>query len=1093
MKKTMKIGGKRMTAMLLVLITVISMFSGTALAAQVDEYHDPAEHWLSAMNRTNELDANATVTHETFYCAQCAQNTSFMIWRTPEYSRDGVTAMTRNIRLSDGTCIDGVSTGVILDGTPGVDAYYTGYHWTKACCDTCGTMNSNSGLYSYEFGKNVYWLYDCAAEFREELDETVTYEYTDDTYHTKTTKGGDYCCFCYGTHHTTTSVLERHNIKKNVLPQISNGRFAIVESCGDCSYEKIAYVAAKSVISDYYGVVDGKPHTLTVSDLSEAGVSTQIRYGNSAEACTMTSAPNYTEEGQYTVYYAITYSYGGESMTENGVAYVWLYDESEKPDEDTGCTCGCGDEDCDCQKNGCTGSCCETTSCGDNHEFILIETIKPSCNMLGYSRYACVDCGKVEKQDYVNALDHAWQNIVIREATCEENGKAMNICANCGVVGVESTPKGEHKYFSYKVEATCTSSGYTVKECEVCGERSITDITSAKAHNYKSLVSPATCENGGFTLHLCEGCGSSFITDYTDALGHTFDEGTKVTSATCNGEGVMEYRCVRCGSHRLDATSAEGHTPDAEATCNEPQLCKDCGAVLKNALGHDYEAVVTEPTCTAMGFTTNTCTRCEHSYKSDYTDALGHTASDWIIDSKPTTESEGQRHKECVNCGEVMETESIENLYMVATTDTHGEAVVGEYLVIVTDTDTKNPVANATVSLSADNMISVRLPDNRIIDYADQTTVTVLMNEDKTPVVGMQISVDDKNGNYCSEKTDKNGQVTIPDSSGITNSDGKTTVGWTDADGNDWTITVRVEDFETTRPIENAEVNVGKTGNITVILPDGEDMDEDNRITIIVTDQDKTPLEGQTVIVKNDLGNTEKGSTDEDGRLTVPALLNAVKHGAYIYGYPDGTFGFDRNMSRSEAAAIFARLLAEKNGDVIPETGNFTTKFSDVPADAWYAGYVKYLSNYGIVFGYEDGTFRPENPVSRAEFTAMSVRFFEDYGDGNPEIVEMYADFTDVSEGYWAAEYIYNASVYGWVYGYGDGTFHADDNITRAEVVTLVNRMLDREADKEYVAKNLRNLNTFSDMTESHWAYYAVIEAANAHTAVVDTEETWSK
>ena len=130
MKHTLKTGGKRMTAFLLILITVVSLFSGTALAAQVDEYHDPAEHWLTALDRTNELDANSTVTYETFYCGVCKQNTSFIVWRTPEYSRDGVTAMSRNIRLSDGTCIDGVSTGIILDGTPGVDAYYTGYHWT---------------------------------------------------------------------------------------------------------------------------------------------------------------------------------------------------------------------------------------------------------------------------------------------------------------------------------------------------------------------------------------------------------------------------------------------------------------------------------------------------------------------------------------------------------------------------------------------------------------------------------------------------------------------------------------------------------------------------------------------------------------------------------------------------------------------------------------------------------------------------------------------------------------------------------------------------------------------------------------------------
>ena len=129
---------------------------------------------------------------------------------------------------------------------------------------------------------------------------------------------------------------------------------------------------------------------------------------------------------------------------------------------------------------------------------------------------------------------------------------------------------------------------------------------------------------------------------------------------------------------------------------------------------------------------------------------------------------------------------------------------------------------------------------------------------------------------------------------------------------------------------------MGKTGNITIVLPDGEDMDKNNRITVdLLRIRRRIPLKIRSVIVKNDLGNTESGSTDEDGKLTVPAVVVTEEHGAYIYGYPDGTFGAERSMSRSEAAAIFARLLAEKKGDVISETGNFTTKFSDVPANAW--------------------------------------------------------------------------------------------------------------------------------------------------------------
>lgn len=196
-------------------------------------------------------------------------------------------------------------------------------------------------------------------------------------------------------------------------------------------------------------------------------------------------------------------------------------------------------------------------------------------------------------------------------------------------------------------------------------------------------------------------------------------------------------------------------------------------------------------------------------------------------------------------------------------------------------------------------------------------------------------------------------------------------------------------------------------------------------------------------------------------------------------------------MSRSEAAAIFARLLSDKLDERIP-SGNHV-KFTDVAPDAWYAGYVQYLTSYGITVGHGDGTYQGERPITRAEFTAMAVRFFDAYGDGDAEIMEQYAEFSDVSDGHWAAEYIMDAAIHGWVEGYGDGTFRADDEISRAEVVTIVNRLLGREADEDYIADNRRQLVTFPDVGRRHWAYYDVLEAANAHTAILTDPETWDK
>ena len=1075
--------------MLLTLTLCLSLIP-TASAAQQNSYHDPVEHWQQASNRTNELDVNSIVTHETFYCATCRENTDFTVWRVPEYTRSGETALNRNVKYSNGMCIDEVTVGSLDTGVPGENAYYTGYHWTKSVCSRCGDWNSNeTNGAPYAWDKNIYVLHDCAAKFYLDLPETVTHEYVDSKYHRTVTKGGTYCCFCYGTNYEKSSVLERHDMETETLPQPAHGRFAAVEKCRLCDYTCYDYTAAKAVVASYYGVADGQPHTISVTDLSEAGVRTAIRYGNSADSCTMTSAPNYTDEGQYTVYYEITYTCDGVDMTENGVAYVWLRDDTT--DENGNCGCGCSNPNCGCQNKHCNGNCCTDKGCGENHKYILLDSTKAGCTTLGYDRYLCTECGKIEKRDYVDSLGHAWQGIVIRDATCETDGKLLELCSRCGQMKQTATPKGEHSYEVYTVAATCTSPGYTAKECSVCGDRHIEDITPAIPHDYKAHVIEATCDAEGKTIHRCDGCGSSFVTDYTEALGHSWDKGTLVTNATCTGEGVMEYRCTRCGCHRLDADPADGHIPGAPATCTAPQLCTRCGAVMEKALGHDYKSEVTAPTCTEMGYTTNTCSRCGDTNKSNYTEPAGHKPSDWIIDKEPTTDSEGSKHKECTVCGEKLEAQPIEKIYNSATTDSKGEAVVGGYLVTVTDTDTKNPVANAAVALHKDNSISIRLPNSRLLDYADQTTVTVQLVKDKSAVPGMSIAVTDKNDNYASGKTDKAGQITVPTGSGKTNEDGKVTTGYEDADGDRWTLTIKVEHTDTGRPIPNAEIAIGKTGNITVKLPDGTDLDKNHRVTVTVTDHKKNPQENKNIIVKGDLSQTAKGKTDQDGKLTIPEIEERERHGTYILGYTDGTFGPSRSMTRAEAAAIFARLLAEKNGDTISTVAN--TRFTDIPAHAWYSGYAKYLNNNGVTYGKSKTIFAPDDAITRAEFTTLAVRFFDVYGDGDAEIMEQYKDFNDVSDGYWAAAYIKAAAKHGWINGYGDGSFRADDEVNRAEVVTIVNRLLGREADENYIADNLRKLNTFPDVSRKHWAYYAVMEAANAHTAILGDSESWSK
>ncbi|WP_294475922.1 S-layer homology domain-containing protein [uncultured Intestinimonas sp.] len=207
------------------------------------------------------------------------------------------------------------------------------------------------------------------------------------------------------------------------------------------------------------------------------------------------------------------------------------------------------------------------------------------------------------------------------------------------------------------------------------------------------------------------------------------------------------------------------------------------------------------------------------------------------------------------------------------------------------------------------------------------------------------------------------------------------------------------------------------------------------------------------------------------------------------YGYGDGTVGPDRNMSRAEAAAIFARILSETRGENLPD--GHSSRFPDVDPDAWYAGYVAYLEQLGVVVGYDDGKFHAGASITREQFVTVCARL-ADWMELETYETDQ-GSFPDVTRDHWAARYVREATRNGWVVGYPDGLFHGGDEITRAEVVTIVNRMLGRTADETYIRRNKDELNTFYDLQNPHyWAYYDLMEAANGHTIVTGAEnETW--
>ena len=526
---------KRILAGIMAASVAISLVPTLSYAAQSNEYVDPADVWIEANGRTNELDINATTTYETVYCPVCDMETTQLTYRVPEYTRSGETALNRGVMFSDGTLIDGSGTGNLDDGTPGVDAYYTGYHWTKSVCQNCGTINAVDGTDCYSFGKNVYSLNACDHNFFLDFDNT-TYEPYSSKYHTTTLKAGEYCQFCKGTFARATEKQEVHSFDETIDGELGNQRFHITGECEDCGYIKNEYIAAKSVIQSYYGKADGQAHTVTISDLSESGVNTSIRYGTSASKCNLTSAPNYTDEGYYPVYYEITYSYSDESMTENGVSYVWLLDDN-------------------------SNASLTSTDEPHVHDYRFLETVRPTCTELGYDRFQCSGCGALQKTNYVPATGHDYGTIVIREASCQQGGLELHMCKNCGSYYTESTSMTDHTYTTNIVPAICTMNGYTEHICIDCGYKYITDLTPLAKHDYREKVTSPTCTARGFTTYTCADCGDIYISDYTEPLGHDWDDGHTVTSSTCEGEGVIEYDCKRCNETMIAAISATGHTP----------------------------------------------------------------------------------------------------------------------------------------------------------------------------------------------------------------------------------------------------------------------------------------------------------------------------------------------------------------------------------------------------------------------------------------------------------------------------------------------------------------------------------------------------
>ena len=213
-------------------------------------------------------------------------------------------------------------------------------------------------------------------------------------------------------------------------------------------------------------------------------------------------------------------------------------------------------------------------------------------------------------------------------------------------------------------------------------------------------------------------------------------------------------------------------------------------------------------------------------------------------------------------------------------------------------------------------------------------------------------------------------------------------------------------------------------------------------------------------------------------KKTTPKL-NTSDHFAYVQGYPDGTVKPAGNITRAETAAILFRLMDEGSRKTYYST---TSGFRDVASGSWYNTYVATLNNAGVITDSSNGYFRPNEAITRAELAAMLAKFSETTGAANY--------FNDVSAKYWAANAIAICAKLGWITGYPDGTFRPDKNVTRAELMAMINRATGR-APKSADAF-LPGMKTWIDNTSDKWYYLDVQEATNSHSYTVKGSETWT-
>ena len=311
---------------------------------------------------------------------------------------------------------------------------------------------------------------------------------------------------------------------------------------------------------------------------------------------------------------------------------------------------------------------------------------------------------------------------------------------------------------------------------------------------------------------------------------------------------------------------------------------------------------------------------------------------------------------------------------------------------------------------------------------------------------------------------------------------------WSGGSGTRPAITINL--FADGKKVDEITLNSGKT-TYTFTVPK-YDLKAEKQITYTVTENSvsnySTSISGYTITNIYTGGGGGGGGKDPKPPVVIPdsevplAELEKFDHFAYVIGYPEGDVRPLNNITREEVAMIFYRLLTDDSRNQLLSDVN---PFTDMDANhLWSNRAVSTLYNAGILSGYPDGTFRPSEPITRAEFATIAAKFDElELGSAS--------SFTDIF-GHWAEKYITSSEIKGWIKGYPDMTFKPEQDITRAEAMTLINNVLERGVPEENIHPDAI---FWPDNPSTEWYYEAVMEATNSHNYVYEDEvdELWTE